>query len=667
MTRAPAGDAARASDWVAPVASVRDSRIFIGVSLASLQAIEKTLGSRILFKGLDFNVERGERLGFVGANGSGKTTLFKMLVGQVTADAGIVAVAKSVKVGYLTQDPVFDQSNTVMDEAELAFSQLHDLSHKMRGLEHEMAVQTGEALDKILEKYQNVQHDFETGGGYAWRHKLEATLLGVGLVEKTWEQGVPTLSGGQRSRLALAKLLIAEPDLLLLDEPTNHLDLAAIEWLEKYLASFSGAVVVISHDRYLLDRLATRIIWLTESRIRSYPGNYSAFVEQRAMQELTQQRAYDKQQADIDKQKEFVRRFGAGQRSKEAKGREKRLNRLLVSDQMISAVATTSKIHLSLDTDKRAGDQVLRVRELSKSFGTNQLWLDLQFDIRRGERVGIIGPNGSGKTTLFTTLIGQSDADGGDIKWGANLAIGYYDQKLDDFDPENTLMEEIAIDRSGVSDKQLRDALALMLFRGDDVDKLVGLLSGGERARLRLAQLLLDQPNVLLLDEPTNHLDIPSCEALESALKDYPGTVFCVSHDRFFLDKFAQRLFVLDPPGMRDFAGNYTQWVHRATVVEAAPQPARVAPRPKQHQQNQPKKSEPAKDNPYLRPFGKLTVAELEQQITETETSLAECQGQFGGPEAAKNPSRGQKLQKQYKTLSEKLEALEAEYFTRGK
>ena len=644
------------------------------MSLASLQAIEKTLGSRILFKGLDFNVEKGERLGFVGANGSGKTTLFKMLVGQVTPDAGTVAIGKSVKVGYLTQDPVFDQANTVMDEAELAFSQLHELSHKMRELEHEMAVQTGEALDKILEKYQTVQHDFETGGGYAWRHKLEATLLGVGLVEKTWEQPVPTLSGGQRSRLALAKLLIAEPDLLLLDEPTNHLDLAAIEWLEKYLMTFSGAVVVISHDRYLLDRLATRIIWLTESRLRSYPGNYSAFVEQRAMQELTQQRAYDKQQADIDKQKEFVRRFGAGQRSKEAKGREKRLNRLLVSDQMISAVATTSKIHLSLDTDRRAGDQVLKVRELSKSFGSNQLWLDLHFDVRRGERIGIIGPNGSGKTTLFTTLIGQGDADGGDIKWGANLAIGYYDQKLDDFDPENTLMEEIAIDRAGVTDKQLRDALALMLFRGDDVDKLVGLLSGGERARLRLAQLLLDQPNVLLLDEPTNHLDIPSCEALESALNNYPGTVFCVSHDRFFLDKFAQRLFVLDPPGLRDFSGNYTQWAHRPTTVEAAPAAAKPSSRPKQGQnqnQNQPSKprknEDPAKDNPYLRPFGKLTLSELERQITETETELAECQQQFGAPEAAKNPSRGQKLQKQYKSLSEKLEALEAEYFARGK
>jgi ATP-binding cassette subfamily F protein 3 len=648
------------------------------VSLASLQSIEKTLGSRILFKGLDFNVERGERLGFVGANGSGKTTLFRILTGSVQADVGTVAVSKNAKVGYLTQDPVFDPANTVMDEAELAFAQLHELSHKMRELEHEMAIHHDEALEKILEKYQNVQHDFETGGGYAWRHKLEATLLGVGLTEKTWEQPVPTLSGGQRSRLALAKLLISEPDLLLLDEPTNHLDLAAIEWLEKYLAAFSGAVVVVSHDRYLLDRLATRIIWLTESRLRSYPGNYSAFVEQRALQELTQQRAHEKQHADIEKQKEFVRRFGAGQRSKEAKGREKRLNRLLVSDQMIAAVATTRKIHLSLDTDRRAGDQVLQVRELSKSFGPIALWHDLRFDVRRGERIGIIGPNGSGKTTLFSTLLGQTDADAGEIKWGANLAIGYYDQRLDEFDPDNTVMEEVAADRPGVKDKQLRDALALMLFRGDDIDKPVGLLSGGERARLRLAELLLDRPNVLLLDEPTNHLDIPSCEALEGALRDYPGTVFCVSHDRYFLDKFAQRLFVLEPPELRDFAGNYTEWNRRQTQP-AAPAPVvsansaakgKADSRPKQKSEPSRKSQPPqksTKDNPYLRPFGKLSVADLERQITETEISLAECQEQLGSAGAAKNPGRGQTLQREYKILSGKLEALEAEYFTREK
>ena len=336
------------------------------MSLATLSNIEKTFGKRVLFDKLNLNVERGERIGFIGANGAGKTTLFKVLTGEVVPDAGIVAVARGTKVGHLSQDPTFDPANAVIDEAELAFAELHDLAHRMREIEHEMAGLEGEALEKVLNQYQKVQHDFELAGGYAWRHKLEATLLGVGLGRETWEQNVTTLSGGQRSRLALARLLISEPDLLLLDEPTNHLDLAAIEWLENYLLEFGGAVVLISHDRYLLDRLATRVVWLTQQRLQSYPGNYSAFVQQRELQELTQQRAYDAQQADIEKQKEFIRRFGAGQRSKEAKGREKRLNRLLRSDQMIEGVQSQKKIKLSLGTDQRAGDRVLSVAELSK-------------------------------------------------------------------------------------------------------------------------------------------------------------------------------------------------------------------------------------------------------------------------------------------------------------
>ena len=290
------------------------------VSIATLSNIEKTFGRRVLFDHLSLNVERGERIGFIGANGSGKTTLFKVLTGEVVPDVGIVAVSKSTKVGHLTQDPKFDDANTVIDEAELAFAQLHELAHRLRDIEHEMAHLEGDALEKILEKYQNVQHEFDLAGGYAWQHKLEATLLGVGLDRECWEQNVATLSGGQRSRLALAKLLISEPDLLLLDEPTNHLDLVAIEWLEKYLLGFNGAAVLISHDRYLLDRLATRIVWLTRCQLSSYPGNYSAFAQQRELQELTQQRQYEEQQADIEKQKEFIRRFGAGQRSKEAKG-----------------------------------------------------------------------------------------------------------------------------------------------------------------------------------------------------------------------------------------------------------------------------------------------------------------------------------------------------------
>ncbi len=452
------------------------------MSVAILTNIEKTFGKRVLFEKLSLTIYPGERIGFIGANGAGKTSLFKVIVGELMIDAGTVAIGKSIRVGYLTQDPVFDPDNTLIDEAELAFAELHRLSHRLRELEHEMAGKEGEDLERILRQYQTVQHEFDLAGGYAWRHKLEATLLGVGLEKTNWEQSVQTLSGGQRSRLALAKLLISEPDLLLLDEPTNHLDLAAIEWLEDYLLSFKGSVVLISHDRFLLDRLATRIIWLNQCKVDSFPGNYSAFVQQRQLIELTQQCAFEQQQREIGKQEDFIRRFQAGQRSKEARGRATRLQRFLKSDQVVQRVQTQAQIRIALDTDQRAGDQVLGIRDLSKSYGELHLWEGVQVHVRRGERIGMIGPNGSGKTTLLRVLLGEEQADSGELRWGANLNIGYYDQRMDEFDPENSVIEEVREGRE-TPYQQVRDMLAMMLFRGEDVNKPMGLLSGGERAR----------------------------------------------------------------------------------------------------------------------------------------------------------------------------------------
>jgi ATP-binding cassette subfamily F protein 3 len=530
------------------------------MAIATLSKVEKHFGKQVLFENLDLSIYEGERVGFIGANGAGKSTLFKMLTGQVQPDAGTVAVGRGTKVGYLVQNPQFDLENTVIDEAELGMGKLHDLAHAMRELEHKMAEVQGDELEKVLERYTHVQHEFDTAGGYAWQHRMEATLLGVGLGRETWEQKVGVLSGGQRSRLALTKLLLAEPELLLLDEPTNHLDLAAIEWLETYLADFKGAVVVISHDRYLLDRLVTRIVWLNRAKIDSYPGNYSAYVEQRTLHEQTQQRAYELQQKDIAKQEEFVRRFKAGQRSKEAKGREKRLERLKESEDLVQRVATQQQINLSLKTNLRAGDRVLQVRELSKSYDGRTLWDDVTLEISRGERIGIIGPNGSGKTTMLKVLMGAEQPDAGVFKWGASLNIGYYDQRLDMLQPKHTLMDAIQHGRN-VSDKSAREVLALMLFRNDDLPKTIDLLSGGEKARVRIAQLLIDRPNVLVLDEPTNHLDIQSREALESALAEFDGTILCVSHDRYFLDHTVERLWVVTPSGaVTDFDGNYTAW-----------------------------------------------------------------------------------------------------------
>jgi ATP-binding cassette subfamily F protein 3 len=639
------------------------------MALVTLDNIEKTFGRRVMFDGLGFSIDRGERVGLIGDNGSGKTTLFRVITGQLQIDSGSVGIASGAKLGLMAQDPVFDHENTVIDEAELAFAKLHGLAHRMRELEHEMEHLTGDALEKILNEYQETQHDFELEGGYAFQHKLEAMLEGVGLPPSTWEQKVSTLSGGQRSRLALAKLLIGDCDLLLLDEPTNHLDLAAIAWLEEFLSTFPGAVLIVSHDRYLLDRLATRIAWLTQAKIRSYPGNYTSFVEQRKLHELTQQRAYQEQQEDIAKQAEFIRRFGAGQRAREAKGREKRLNRLMESDELLQNVQIDRKIRLPLNTNLRAGDRVLRVKELSKQYGEKPLWKDIAIEISRGERIGIIGSNGSGKTTLLEVLLGKREADAGEIKWGASLKIGYYDQRLGEFNPDHTVTEEVRGTRS-VSDADIRAVLALMLFRGEDVDKPIRLLSGGERARVAISQILVDKPNVLVMDEPTNHLDINSCEALEGALNDFDGTVVCVSHDRYFLDQVAKRMLILEPPGIVSFDGNYTEWVKHKAAKEAAP--AARAPAPQKKQQQAPPKPAPApaakkkSDNPWSRPFGRLTTQELEKQIAQTESDVTRCQERLADVAMARDVEKNRKLVGEHDALAKKLKELEAEYFTRG-
>ena len=543
--------------------------------IATLNNLTKHFGHKALFESLNLSIYRGQRIGMIGANGSGKSTMLRILLGQVSADDGVASIRKGVTVGYLEQNPTFTAGNTVIDEAEAAFSELHDLSHRLRDLEHKMAVVAGDELEKVLGKYQDVQHAFELAGGYAWRHTLEATLHGVGLNEETWEQEVQTLSGGQRSRLALARLLIGEPDILLMDEPTNHLDLAAVEWLENYLAEFRGAVLIISHDRYLLDRLATRIAWLHYAKLSVFDGNYTHFVEQRELIELTQERAFENQQSHIAKTEEFIRRFKAGQRAKEARGREKQLNRLK-EEALVSQVRDEKKVYVNFKTDQRAGDRLLTVRELSKRYGERRLWEGLNFDMTRGERVGIIGPNGSGKSTLLETLTGRREADAGSVRWGANLSIGYYDQNLKNLHEGRTAFEEVAEGRK-CHPQVIYDLLGSLLLPKEQADKPISVLSGGEKARVRLAQLLMDKPNVLVMDEPTNHLDIAACEALERTLCEFEGTILCVSHDRYFLDKVTSRLLVLQPPNVVDFDGNYTAWHDRCVAEAKAQEQAKVA------------------------------------------------------------------------------------------
>jgi ATP-binding cassette subfamily F protein 3 len=643
------------------------------VALLQLTNIEKILGDRMIFKDLSFTIDRGERVGLIGDNGAGKTTLFKLITGAVIADSGERSIARSATIGMLDQDPRFDQTNTLIDEAELAFKDLHDLAHELRDAEHHMGEVEGDELQKVLDRYTDLQHKFEEAGGYAWRHKLEATLHGVGFEDKDFEKPVAALSGGQRSRLALAKLLINPPELLLLDEPTNHLDIAGVEWLEDYLLSYSGAVLVISHDRRLLDKVTNRIVWLTARKLRSYVGNYSAFQTQRELEVLSQGRAHEEQKAAIEKEQEYIRRFGAGQRARQAAGRKKRLVRLLGSDQIVEKVSNSKTMHLKFGTEARVGDRLLRVEHLSMSFDGKQVWKEVHFDFKRGERVGVIGPNGSGKTTLLRVLVGELDADGGDIRWGANVSIGYYDQKLDDFDPEATVIDEVLSGVEGYNDRQLRDALGTMLFSGDDVEKQMKLLSGGERARVALTKLLLQKPNVLLLDEPTNHLDIAAAEALEGALRSFEGSLMIVSHDREFLSKATKRLLVIDPPNVSDFDGGYDEWVRK---LRDAKQAAQEKKQPSKQQAKQasvqakpapkpaPQKPHAKKDNPYARKFGRLTVPELEREIAQTEASLSGTQS--GLSVTSRDPSKLKQVQREIEALTQKLRDLEEEYFSRS-
>ena len=632
--------------------------------LLSAENLVLSFGGQRVLDGANLRLDRGERLGLIGANGTGKTTLLRVVTGEQEPDDGQVNLARGATVGVLRQDPVFTPGHSVRDEAELAFAELHALADVLRDLEHRMA-DAGDDLDAVMAQYEAAQQRFETAGGHAWRHRLDAALEGVGLGPTFWETPVEKLSGGQRSRLALAKLLVGEPDVLLLDEPTNHLDLEAVEWLEGFLGRYAGAVLVISHDRYLLDRLATRIARLDRGQIQSYPGNYTAYLKQRELAELSQGRAFEKEQAAIEKEQEYIRRFKAGQRARQAKGREVRLERKLAAGDVVGEVRRDAKINIDLGGGGGRG-LVLAVEKLAKRYGELVLWRDVRFDVLHGDRVGVVGPNGGGKTTLLKALLGHEPADGGRVKWGVNLDVGYYDQRLDDFDPAATVLHSAARDApEGIKPQQVRDLLAALLLRGGAVDKPMAALSGGERARVMLCRLLLRRPDVLVMDEPTNHLDIPSREALEAALDGFGGTIVCVSHDRYFLEKVTDRLLVIEPPTVTDFPGDYDAWREKK-AAKAAKAASALPTKPAVQSVKAPNQTSPSQSaNKYTRPFGLVATPALEEDITETEIALAEAQERFADPAAMSDPAEAKRLTAETAALQKKLEQMEEEYFGR--
>lgn len=526
--------------------------------LFRLSDVYKSYGSQDLLRGATLQVNPGEHVGLVGRNGAGKTTIFRLVSGEETPDQGDVVRARGVRLGLLAQHVHFESGSTVHESALAAFGHLQQIEHEMHELEHRMG-EVGAELEKVLERYSDLQHKFEREGGFEYAAKAETILLGLGFERDTWSLETEKLSGGQQNRLGLARLLLAEPDVLLLDEPTNHLDVAGVEWLEEFLQSYPPAYVIISHDRYFLDRSCQRILDIEKGRVSSYSGNYSAYLIEREVRRESQQRAFENQQQLIAKTEEFIRRNIAGQKTKQAKSRRKMLEKL---ERIEGVRADQSAGDFRLQAIERAGNHVLTVTQADIGYPDKILARDISFILRRGESLGIIGPNGSGKTTFLRTILGKIQPLAGEVRWGTKVRIGYYAQQLDDLDDRNEIIMELRrVAPSSATAGELRSFLAKFLFSGDDVYKHVRDLSGGEKGRLALAKLIYSQVNVLVLDEPTNHLDIPSREALEEALEAYEGTFITVSHDRFFLDRIATQILALEGEGGAEhYDGDYTEY-----------------------------------------------------------------------------------------------------------
>lgn len=538
--------------------------------ILSCQNISKAFVENQVLKNVSFHIEDHEKAAIVGINGAGKTTLLRIIVGEMTPDDGQVVLAKDKTLGYLAQNSTVDTSHTIYEELLSVKADLLRLEEKIRECENDMKHADGDALEDLMKQYTSLTHAFETGGGYLYRSELVGVLKGLGFTEDEFSKPVATLSGGQKTRVALGRLLLQNPDLIILDEPTNHLDMNSIAWLETYLLNYKGAVLIVSHDRYFLDRIAGKVIEIDQSKAMTFMGNYSDYAVKKEQLRVAAWNAYMNQQREIKHQEEVIEKLKSFNREKSikrAESREKMLDKIEVIEKP-SEVRTDMK--LTLTPRILSGNDVLTVEHLSKSFDSHKLFTDVNFEIKRGEHVAIIGDNGSGKTTLLKILNGLVPADQGTFRLGSNVEIGYYDQEHHVLHSEKTLFEEISDDYPYLNNTQIRNVLAAFLFTGEDVFKRISDLSGGERGRVSLAKLVLSNANFLILDEPTNHLDIMSKEILEDALNGYEGTILYVSHDRYFINRTAHRILDLTEGQFVSYVGNYDYYLEKHDTVMAA-------------------------------------------------------------------------------------------------
>ena len=631
----------------------------------SASNLTKSFGGTPVLAGVSFAIERGEKIGLVGRNGAGKTTVLRLLAGLEQPDGGAVTLRPGARAGYLAQLPDIVEGHTLWEEGAAAFAGLRHVERRLADAEARLAspeVHGDDAkLEAALDEYGRLRDRFETTGGFTYEAEIRRTLVGLGFDEAQFRQPLASMSGGQRSRAALARLLLSGPDVLLLDEPTNHLDLEALEWLQGFLAQARGALVLVSHDRYLLDAVTSRTLELDEGRIDEYPGNYSYYATERVGRRAQQQEAFDRQQEEIESLKEYIRRNHAGQNARQAKSREKRLAKI----QPIAAPRNARTLSLRLDTPRRGPQLVLRLRNVTKRFGEREVLRHVSFEIRRGEKVGIIGPNGTGKTTLLRIAAGLEPPSSGTVDLGPGVRLGYFAQHAEEsLDRDRTVLDEVLGSRP-LSPEQVRTLLGRFLFSGETAYKRIGQLSGGERRRVAMAKLVLDRPDVLLLDEPTTHLDLPSLEALEGALHAFSGAVALASHDRYLLDRVATRLLVVGNGALEEAAGPYH--AYREALAARAAAPRATAPehrppeRPATPEPTAPAARVPAPTRPAASRRVGSDAADLVAKIAALEGEQADLSRLMGDPELYRDAERARRTVQRYEEVSAELESLYAD------
>ncbi len=536
--------------------------------ILSCSNICKAFGSEVILDQVSFHIEDHEKAAIVGINGAGKSTLLKIIVGELGADDGVVALSRGKTLGYLAQHQDLDSSRTIYDEVLEVKRPLIQMEERIRHLEVEMKDKSGDELNNMFREYNRLSHEFERLNGYAYQSEVTGVLKGLGFSQEDFTKTISTLSGGQKTRVALGRLLLVNPDILLLDEPTNHLDMESIAWLESYLSNYTGSVIIVAHDRYFLDRTVKKIIELDGGRATVFTGNYTAYSEKKAMLRQARIKAYLNQQQEIRHQEEVIAKLKSFNREKSIKRAESREKMLAKIEVLEKPMDIDDAMDIRLEPQVVSGNDVMTVKGLSKSFGSLHLFSQVDFEIKRGERVAVIGNNGTGKTTLLKIINQMETADAGEIHLGSKVHIGYYDQEHQVLHMEKTVFEEIQDTYPNMTNTQVRNCLASFLFTGDDVFKRIGDLSGGERGRVSLAKLMLSESNFLILDEPTNHLDITSKEILEDALNRYTGTVFYVSHDRYFINRTATRILELTGQSFLNYIGNYDYYLEKKDVIQ---------------------------------------------------------------------------------------------------